>query len=127
MDNRPGHSNDGNNRSMTRNWYKYTIVDLYSSHFHSRLSFFRLTLAWAPVTGICLVLLVLGSIAAIIVLSLIVLYLPSKGNGLVVDNPNDGIEIITIINFLILISCFKEHGRFTWSLPQISSIVLRVQ
>ncbi|CAF1384545.1 unnamed protein product, partial [Adineta steineri] len=41
---------------------------------------------WVPVVGVCAVLILMGIIAGVVVISLIVLYLPNRGNDLIVNN-----------------------------------------
>jgi len=70
--------------------------------------------------GISLTTLVLGSIAAVVIISLIALYLPSKGDDIVAGNPSDGIEINTSANSFISIFCiFKQQESLTRYLAQI--------
>lgn len=52
--------------------------------------FFRISSGWAPVIGVGAVIIVLGTIGGVVVLSLIALYTPNKGDGMVVKNNKDG-------------------------------------
>jgi hypothetical protein len=89
MGNRFGRGGSGEDGSMARSRYKYMSIDLYSSHSPIYLSFFRLSRAWIPVIGISLVTLVLSGIAVVIILSLIPLYLPSKGYSFLANTGNN--------------------------------------
>lgn len=92
MGNRLSDSDGDSSIVMAR--YEYTIVDHYSSHSPSyNPPLFRQSPLRASFLVICWSLKILCVIAVVIILSLIPVYLSPTGNGIAVENTNDGISI----------------------------------
>ena len=91
------------------------ISALYFSHSLLRLCHSRVPPAWAPVMGICLALIILFTIVATIVLSLIPVFLYVGGHRLSANSSLAGIRIGKIISPLIKNYYFLGIQRFNLS------------
>ena len=70
--------------------------------------------SWKPILFICLGLFILGAIAAVIVVSLITLYLKPKGDDLAVDNTSNGKQRFSfVICCLYSLFLFQEQNTLS--------------